>query len=197
MIKRIFIIINLFAFSLLFQVNTSYAAKNQAAINQMKTIANALRNAQNVGTRSAFRNVIRRYADVGLIARYSLGRYKSKLKKSLRSNYYDGTVYFLARYLSNQSRKYKVMTTTINSNLIQKGKDFIIKTKVRLTSGSTYSVDWQLSKRGRKYKVTDVTVHVLIAKLSATYWLRGLFTTHLRQQNGSIEQLIAALKRHY
>jgi len=197
MTKRFFLVLCLLglglSFGLTFQSETSHAAKNQAAIAQMKRIATAFRNAQNVGTRSAFRNVIRKYADMPTIALYGLGRYKSKLKKSRRTRYYRGVQAFMGRYFSNESRRYKIAKTQINSNVVLEGKDVLITTKVLLTSGSNYNVVWRLTKRRSGYKITDVKV----LGFSMSYLQRGMFTSYIRKKDGNIEELITALNRHY
>jgi phospholipid transport system substrate-binding protein len=191
--QRFFLVIFFLVLSLGAHSQAAYAAKNTAAINQMKRIATAFRNAQNTGTRSAFRNVIRKYADLPTIALYSLGRYKSKLKKSRRSKYFRGVQAFMGRYFSNESRRYKVASTKINSNVEMAGKDVLVRTKVTLTTGTTYNVTWQLAKRRSGYKITDVK----ILGFSMTYLQRGMFTSYVRKKDGSVEQLITALNRHY
>ncbi len=192
-IRRFFLVFSLVFIVLAAQSPIAYAAKNSAAINQMKRIATALRNAQNVGTRSAFREVIRKYADVPTIALYSLGRYKSKLRKSRRSRYYRGVQAFMGRYFSNESRRYKVAKTQINSNIKEDGNDVLINTKVELTTGTTYNVEWRLTKRRAGYKITDIKV----LGFSMTYLQRGMFTSYVRKKNGNVEELITALNRHY
>jgi len=177
----------------MFQLPSAHAAKNDAAIKQMKRIANALRNAQNVGTRSAFRSVIQRYADVPTIALYSLGRYRSQLKKSRRARYYRGVQAFMGRYFSNESRRYKVAKTKINSNVTLDGKDTLVSTRVQLTTGTTYTVEWRLAKRRNGYKITDIKV----LGFSMTYLQRGMFTSYVRKKDGKIEDLITALNRHH
>jgi len=191
--RRFFLVFSLVFIVLAAQSPTAYAAKNSAAVNQMKRIATALRNAQNVGTRSAFREVIRKYADVPTIALYSLGRYKSKLRKSRRSRYYRGVQAFMGRYFSNESRRYKVAKTQINSNIKEDGNDVLISTKVELTTGTTYNVEWRLTKRRAGYKITDIKV----LGFSMTYLQRGMFTSYVRKKNGNVEELITALNRHY
>ncbi len=191
--RRFFLATLLIAFVVAPQQAQTQTIKNTAAVNQMKRIANALRNAQNVGTRSAFREVIRKYADVPTIALYSLGRYKSKLQKSRRSRYFRGVQAFMGRYFSNESRRYKVAKTQINSNIKQDGKDVLISTKVELTSGSSYNVEWRLSKRRTGYKITDIKV----LGFSMTFLQRGMFTAYVRKKDGSVEDLITALNKHY
>jgi len=193
MTRRFFLVFSLFAAISLLQSTPSYAAKNTAAINQMKRIATALRNAQNIGTRSAFRSVIARYADVPTIALYSLGRYKSNLKKSQRARYYRGVRAFMGRYFSNESRRYKVAKTKINSNVTPDGNDVLVSTRVQLTTGTTYTVEWRLAKRRSGYKVTDIKV----LGFSMTYLQRGMFTSYVRKKDGNVTDLITALNRHH
>jgi len=78
------------ALGMAMQSTSGQAGENRAAVNFMKSVARSLVNAQRIGTRSAFRSVIRKYADLPTIAMYSLGRYRSKLKKSRRTKYYQG-----------------------------------------------------------------------------------------------------------
>ena len=197
MINRLFLVSCLVVFVVIFQGShqgsQAYAAKNPAAVAQMKRIANAFRIAQNVGTRSAFRKVIRQYADLPSIALYSLGRYKSRLKKSRRARYYRGVQAFMGRYFSNESRRYKVAKTQINSNVVIEGKDVLVTTKVTLTTGTNYTVVWRLAKRRAGYKITDIK----ILGFSMSYLQRGMFTSYVRKKEGSIDELITALNRHY
>ncbi len=184
------IFISFFAFT---GVKTVSAATNTAAINQMKKVATALVNAQRTGTRSAFRRVIQKYADLPGIAIYSLGRYKSKLKKSHRSRYFRGVNAFMGRYFANQSKDYVVAKTSIDPNVKIDGKDVIVTTSVKLDTGTNYTVLWRLAKRGRVFKITDVKV----LGFSLTYLQRGMFSSYLRKKNGNVEELITALNRHY
>lgn len=190
--RRFFLIFCLFMSAVLIQLPNAHAAKNNAAVKQMKRIANALRNAQNVGTRLAFRSVIQRYADVPTIALYSLGRYKSQLKRSQRTRYYRGVQAFMGRYFSNESRRYKVSKTQINSNVTPDGKDVLVSTRVQLTTGTTYTVEWRLAKRKSGYKITDIKV----LGFSMTYLQRGMFTSYVRKKDGNVQELITALNRH-
>lgn len=169
------------------------AAENKAAIRQMQRIAAALVNAQKIGTRSAFRAVISKYADLPAIANYSLGRYRSRLKRSKRSRYYRGVNAFMGRYFSNESRRYKVVKTRINSNVVNDGTDVLVTSKVQLSTGSTYTVVWRLAKRRSGYRITDVKV----LGFSLTYLQRGMFSSYIRKKDGSVDALITALNRHY
>ena len=169
------------------------AAKNGRATSHMKIVATALIKAQRLGTRSAFRRVIQKYADLPSIALYSLGRYKSKLKRSHRSKYYRGVSAFMGRYFANQSKDYVVAGFSIDPDVTSQGKDAVVTTQVKLDTGAKYTVLWRLSKRGRTFKIVDVKV----LGFSLTYLQRGMFSSYLRKKNGNLDALIAALNRHY
>ena len=178
---------------LLAPISPAVAKKLHPAVVQMKIVSARLMDAQRIGTRSAFRAVIRKYADLPFIANYSLGRYKSQLKRSRRTRYYRGVNAFMGRYFANETRRYKVASAKINSNVTIDNGDALVTTRVKLVSGSTYTVVWRLAKRGSMYKVTDFK----ILGFSMTYLQRGLFTAYIRKKNGSVEALITALNRHY
>lgn len=191
--QRILVIFSVLALLAAFSPVPVTAAENKAAIRQMQRVAAALVNAQKIGTRSAFRAVISRYADLPTIANYSLGRYRNRLKRSRRARYYRGVNAFMGRYFSNESRRYKVVKTQINSNVVNDGKDVLINTKVKLSSGSTYNVVWRLAKRRSGYRITDVKV----LGFSLTYLQRGMFSSYIRKKDGNVDALITALNRHY
>ena len=169
-----------------------HAGENPAAVKFMKTVARSLVNAQRIGTRSAFRNVIRKYADLPTIAMYSLGRYRNKLKKSKRSKYYQGVNAFMGNYFATESRRNIVVQTQVNTDVKTKGNKAIVASKVKVSSGTVYNVTWQLVKRNRGYKIVDVKV----LGFSLAYLQRGLFSSFLKKKNGNVDLLIAALARH-
>jgi phospholipid transport system substrate-binding protein len=183
----------LLAFAMSSAINLAQAAKNPTAVSHMKRLATALVSAQKVGTRSAFRNVISKYADLPAIAMYSLGRYRGGLKKARRARYFRGVNAFMGRYFATESKRYKVAKTQIDPNVKFDGKDTLIKTKVIMKSGDYYTVVWRLAKRRNSYKVTDVKV----LGFSLTYLQRGMFSSYIKKKGGSVEALIKALNRHY
>ena len=161
------------------------------AVKQMEKVADELIAAQRTGTISSFSNVIRRHADVQNIANFSIGRYRSKLKKSKRSAYYRGVRRFMARYFANNSKTYRVTKAIINPTVTPVGKEVYVDTKVRLKSGSTYNVRWRLAKRRGRYKITDVKVLVF----SLVTQQRALFYKFLSKKNGDVNALVLALNR--
>lgn len=165
--------------------------KRHPAVKYMERVAGELIAAQRAGTISSFSNVIRKRADVEAIANYSIGRYRSSLRKSQRGAYYTGVRRFMARYFADQTKKYQVKRAEIGSNVTKSDGEFIVSTKVFLKSGSTYNVTWRLAKRRGSYRITDVKV----LGFSLTYLQRNLFYSFLAKRDGNVKALVAALNR--
>ena len=168
----------------------AHAASEQQALNYMRKVAKDMLNAHRQGTVASFKRAIQRHADVGAIADYSLGQYRSKLPAGQREAYYAGTATFMARYFADQSREYVVSKYEIGTADMD-GKDVSVNTKVFLMSGQSYTVVWKLTPRKGGFKVADAKV----MGFSLIYLQRGIFTSFLSKRNGDVAQLVAALNR--
>jgi ABC-type transporter MlaC component len=166
------------------------AATEQQALTYMRKVAKDMLNAHRQGTVASFKRAIQRHADVGAIADYSLGQYRSKLSAGQREAYYSGTATFMARYFADQSREYVVSKYEIGTANMD-GKDVSVQTKVFLMSGQSYTVVWKLTPRKGGFKVADAKV----MGFSLIYLQRGIFTSFLSKRNGDVAQLVAALNR--
>jgi phospholipid transport system substrate-binding protein len=166
------------------------AASEQQALSYMRKVAKDMLNAHRQGTVASFKRAIQRHADVGAIADYSLGQYRSKLPAGQRDAYHAGTATFMARYFADQSREYVVAKYEIGTADLD-GKDVSVNTKVFLMSGQSYTVVWKLTPRKGGFKVADVKV----LGFSLIYLQRGIFTSFLSKRNGDVAQLVAALNR--
>jgi phospholipid transport system substrate-binding protein len=166
------------------------AASEEQALSYMRKVAKDMLNAHRQGTVASFKRAIQRHADVGTIADYSLGQYRSKLSAGQRDAYYAGTATFMARYFADQSREYVVSKYEVGTAEMD-GKDVSVNTKVFLMSGQTYTVVWRLTPRKGGFKVADAKV----MGFSLIYLQRGIFTSFLSKRNGDVAQLVAALNR--
>ncbi len=165
--------------------------KPHPAVQYMQKAASELLHAQSVGTVKSFARVLERRADVPAIAMYALGRYKPKLPKSRHGLYYRGVKRFMARYFADQSRKYRIVKTAIEKQPRREGSDYLVRSKVWLASGSSYSVVWRLAKRRGGWRITDVKV----LGFSLSFLQRGIFYKYLQKKNGDVNALVAALNR--
>ena len=168
----------------------AFASSEQKALTYMRKVGKDMLNAHRQGTVASFKRAIQRHADVGAIADYSLGQYRSKLSAGQREAYYAGTTTFMARYFADQSREYVVSKYEIGK-ANQDGKDVSVQTKVFLMSGQSYTVVWKLTERKGGFKVADAKV----MGFSLIYLQRGIFTSFLSKRNGDVAQLVAALNR--
>jgi ABC-type transporter MlaC component len=166
-------------------------AGDHPSLAYMRQVAKDLLNANRLGTSASFRRAIMRHADVADMADYSLGQYRSKLKATQRGAYYEGTATFMARYLADMTREYRVAKYVLGEATADDNKDVVIDSKVTMMSGDTYTVIWRLAWRRGGYKVTDVKV----LGFSLMYMQRGIFTSYVAKKNGDVSQLVAALNR--
>ena len=135
-----------------------------------------------------FRRLLRRHADVRAMANFALGRYRNRLPKSRRAEYYRLTekkiVQFFGDYAGSlrgdgiQIRRVKKLSAT----------QYLVQTKLTGPGGGT-PVSWKISTR-KGYKVHDVRV--------AGVWLgqlmRTTFVGEIRKNNGQFKKLFAYLK---
>lgn len=161
------------------------------AVRYMQKVAAELLRAYRRGTIASFERVLARHADVPGIAMYSLGRYSSRLPRAKRHLYYRGVRAFMARYFAEQSRKYEIVKGWIEDTPVKDGDDWLVRSKVKLASGSTYNVVWRVARRRGRWKVLDVKV----LGFSLAYLQRGIFHRYLERKNGDVNALVAALNR--
>ncbi len=172
-------------------VNHSAHAASDPAVSFMQKVAKDLQTAGRLGSRNAFQRSIKRYADVPYIGTVSLGAYLPKLQKSKRKDYYYGVRRFMARYFAVQSRNYKVTKAQIASKSTKKGRNTLVDSKVYLSNGRSYTVTWKLVRSGKSYRIQDARV----LGFWLTPFLRDAFVGYVKQNAGSVNKLIVALKR--
>jgi phospholipid transport system substrate-binding protein len=164
-------------------------AGDHPSVVYMRQVAKDLLAAHRQGTVPAFLRVVQRHADVSSIAEYALGKYSDSLQSSQRARYERGVATYLARYFALQSRDYTVAKYEIGEATADDDKNVVVKSKVYLLTGQTYTVSWKLDWVGGRYKVRDASV--------LGFWLTNFqrkdFTDYLAKRNGNINQLIAAL----
>ncbi len=164
-------------------------AGQDAAVKFMNRVAKDLMTAVRSKSTAKMANAISRYADIPLIAHYSLGSYASKLPSTRRSLYHKGVAQFMARYFMIQAREYKVVSAKILPPSFREGKDVMVESAIILDSGEDYRVRWRLSRRNGRYKVADVRV--------LGFWLmpfqRTMFNEYIEKHNGNVNALVAAL----
>jgi len=183
------------AASLLFSapaaVATSTAARADAPVKFMQRVSRELLAAHKSNSEARMARVIRSRGDVAAIGRFSLGTYYARLKTGSRSSYFNGMTKFMARYIVSQARTYRVARAQILRPSTKRGRDYVVNSRVTLTSGAEYDVQWLLARRGKTFKVRDVQV--------LGFWVlpfqRNLFRSYVRKANGNVNALVVALNQ--
>lgn len=157
----------------------------------MKRVAKELLAAHRANSQTKMARVIRRNADVVAIGRFSLGTYYARLERNRRSSYFNGMTKFMARYLIDQSKTYRVARAEVLRPSVKRGRDFVVNSRVTLVGGGTYTVQWLIGKRGGKFRIRDANV--------LGYWAlplqRNLFRDYVRKANGDVNALVLALNQ--
>ena len=161
------------------------------SVKYMQATAVELLRLQKKPTVAKFADVIRRRADVHAIAMYSLGRYKAQLPVRQKALYVKGVQQFMARYFTDQARKYHVKKAVIERTPRKEGNSWLVRSKVTLDSGQSYMVTWKLNRTRFGWRVVDVKV----MGFSLRFLQRGLFYRFLQKKNGDVGALVMALNR--
>ncbi|MEL6288755.1 MAG: ABC transporter substrate-binding protein [Pseudomonadota bacterium] len=166
-------------------------ARADAPVTFMKRVAKELLAAHRANSQTKMARVIRRNADVVAIGRFSLGTYYARLERNRRSSYFNGMTKFMARYLIDQSKTYRVARAEVLRPSVKRGRDFVVNSRVTLVGGGTYTVQWLIGKRGGKFRIRDANV--------LGYWAlplqRNLFRDYVRKANGDVNALVLALNQ--
>lgn len=166
-------------------------AKDGPAANYMrKRVAKDLFAAAQKKTPESFLRAINRHADLGAISEYSVGSYAEKIAGGVTSRLRKGVAGFMARYFAEQASQYPVVKADVFGEEEYEEDKTVVKSRVYLSTGSSYSVDWLLSEHGKSYKIRDVRI--------LGFWLspfqRDLFVRYIDKNNGDVMALLAALR---
>ncbi len=166
-------------------------ASADAPVKFMQRVSKELMRAHRSNSEAQMTRVIRSRGDVAAMGRFSLGTYYARLKQGSRTSYFNGMTKFMARYIVSQSKTYRVARAQILRPSAPRGRDFVVNSRVTLTDGTVYDVQWLLAKRGGTYKVRDVNV--------LSFWVmpfqRNLFRSYVRKANGNVNALVVALNQ--
>jgi ABC-type transporter MlaC component len=167
------------------------AAKEGSAVAYLKgPAAKDLFAAARAKTPESFLTAINRHADLDAIAKYSLGSYSERLTPPMSARLRRGVAGFMSRFFALQSHEYPVSKAEIGGEYPYSEHEAVVKTRIYLESGTSYSVDWLMAPHGHRYKIRDVRVY--------GFWLspfqRSLFVRYIAENGGDVKALLAALR---
>ncbi len=169
--------------------STFASATEKSVISFMNDLAQSAIQANQAVDRSDMEKIIRDNVDVESIGDYSLGSYLGKLPKSEFEKYYDSVTNFMARYAATQSRYYQVADVEFYRPKRHRDNTITLKSKITMTSGTSYRVKWKIVQTDGQYKILDASIF--------GFWLspfqRRLFQSYVRENNHNVHALVAVL----
>lgn len=169
--------------------STFARANEKSVVSFMNDLARSAIQANQTVSRSDLEKIIRDNVDVETIGDYSLGSYLGKLPKSEFEKYYDSVTNFMARYAATQSKYYQVENVEFYRPKHHRDNTITLKSKITMSSGTSYRVKWKIIQTDGQYKVLDASIF--------GFWLspfqRRLFQSYVRENNHDVHALVAVL----
>ncbi len=136
-----------------------------------------------------FENLLRKYADLNIIARSSLGAAWRQATPSQRKRYTEAFISYLAVKYGKRFREFiggKIVVT--DTRKVKSG--YLVNSTAYLPGQAPFAVDWQVSDRSGKNKMFNLYIEGI--SLLATE--RTEIGSMLDKRHGNIEKLIVDLK---
>ncbi|MDQ7080128.1 MAG: ABC transporter substrate-binding protein [Paracoccaceae bacterium] len=137
-----------------------------------------------------FENLLRKYADLNIIARSSLGAAWRQATPSQRKRYTEAFISYLAAKYGKRFREFiggKIVVT--DTRKVKSG--YLVNSTAYLPGQAPFAVDWQVSDRSGKNKMFNLYIEGI--SLLATE--RTEIGSMLDRRHGNIEKLIVDLKK--
>ena len=179
---------------LMLLVQAPQVRAEDAAVSYMQKVARQLIAANRSQSVRDFMVAINDNAHVQAIGNYALGPHQKRLRSSDRTNYFNGMVRFIARYAASESSKYQVARAEFLGPAYRTKGGVMVDTRVHLTSGQAYDVQWLLQRGRNGYRVRDARVQVVLGDYWMSPFLKDLFEKYI-SENGSVQALVVALNR--
>lgn len=170
------------------------AAAQDAAVEFVKRMSRDLIAANKTGSAPNFAAAFNQHAHIGAIGSYALGSYQTSLRPTEKDGYLAGMVRFMSRYAATESKKYQVSHIQVLGAGRRTASGIMVESKVFLTDGQSYDVQWLLQPSGTGFKIRDAKVQVLLGDYWMTPFLKDLFEKYIAE-NGSVQALVMALNR--
>lgn len=171
------------------QLGAMPAIAADPAVRYLERLRGPLMRAARASSRPAFQRLVFRHADLRGISNYTLGNYRAKLPGSLGSAYRRGVGKFLARYFAGEAKRYRVVKADIDSRSTRDGNAYLVGTRLTLSSGQVYNVQWRLIRSGSRFKINDIRV----LGFWLTWFQRQLFVNYIENKGGKVTALVRAL----
>lgn len=140
-----------------------------------------------------FRTAFLRNADIGTIARFTLGKYARTISAAERKEFHRLLGHFIVKVFVSRMKGTKSSgIVIIGTTERKKGRDFLVKSRINVSGKSPIRVNWRIFKnKSGRLKIFDISIQGL--------WLaqeqRSIFVNIISRNNGKIRALLTHLKQ--
>jgi ABC-type transporter MlaC component len=136
------------------------------------------------------RQLFSRYFDIGHIAAFALGRYRSLATPEQLRQYGELYVTFTVEVYGRQLGQYANLPLRITGSRLY-GEEPVVTSEVSRPGGSPVKIDWYLVDRHGRWKVSDVN----IAGISMKGSQRQYFAQWIETNGGRFDALLAVMRQ--
>ena len=151
-------------------------------------IGNGVLAAANAGSVGQFRSILRRHADLNVIAKFSLGKYARRLPPGQRGQVKTLVESMITKAFATYSARLRGTSVEVTGSVTSGRYGTVVST--RIVGGSGGEIKWRLAKRGSGFRVIDVSVF----GVWLSQRLRSVIVTRLKQRSGNFDAVFASLR---
>lgn len=181
-----FIAIVLMCLAMTANLSASQAASS--AERYVGRIGTSVLAAANAGSVGKFRSILRRHADLRVIARFSLGKYARRLPPRQRGEVKKLVESMITKAFATYSDRLRGSSIKVTGSTVSGRHGTVVSTKI--VGGSGGEIKWRLAKSGRGFRVIDVSVF----GVWLSQRLRSVIVTKLKQRGGNFDAVFASLR---
>ncbi len=137
-----------------------------------------------------FYGVFDRYANVGAVAEFSLGKYSGKMTGAQRSEYLRLAKRYIVDTLLGGLYGYQIKGVEV-TGITEQGRFLTVSSRFIFPDNSSSPVKWRLLKTGGSFRIVDLNVYGIWFALRH----RTEFVGIISYANGDTEALIKHLKK--
>ena len=137
-----------------------------------------------------FERLLSTHANMGAVAIFALGRYRSKLPASKSAKYKKLVKAYIAGLFVYYAKDFRGTGIKIGTTR-KSGKSLVIASKIQFANSSK-PVIWRVYSRGSRHRVTDVNIRGVWLSIQ----MRQKFTQLLKRNHGDFDKLIAFLAEY-
>jgi len=139
---------------------------------------------------AGIRRVLESYFDLAYMGRSTLGSYWNQATPEQRQRFLKASASVEARAYAERFGQYRGQTLTVGRINTRGNGVSIVDSKLTLSSGDPFAVQWEVRNEGQGPRIVDVRTE----GVSMTMTRRADFVSYIRNHGGQVEALIDELE---